>query len=643
MSAVDGSERKRKPSDLSLENSPLLKQVKTEGGTMSASSPNNMLPRSALQHLVSLQPSMNDEQKTKYMTGLDQLRSLVEKNGPGTPEGQSAQNRYDQIVGRLRLNLRQQQVQQQQAQQKQREVQQQQQAQQQQTHQPQQQNYNALAGGSLVSVAGGNGTTIGGGASVGGAVGSGPATTGAPAAPSISQRQTWIVPLGVAPQDADAWRADIYNKLSQVGQKMNHAKTQINGLHQNLQRPNLTPEERAIAQQKIADVTQNFNGLREILNKFTTQQKILQQQQQQNQMRASQQQQQGQVSMVGGGQMQKPAPQGIVPEIQQGQQGMMNIGVPQQQTNPNNTQGSPPNLHQQPAQQPNQMQQHTQQHMQPQTQQQQHQSAPAQRIATPIQRADSPPGASTSVAGINQNRVVVGRQTMSPTAQQPPIQQQPQQMMGQTSTIQQQATQQPPQQTTQQVSTAAQRGLHQQAQQPGTAAGRSPASGPAGPPGTPIAQPNSPAPRPGSVQPAARPPTATGTPVAQQQPQTQQIQQAHRIPPASSASAASPTTSVHPSQTTRDTPQGRPFPIPPNLAVAAPQPIAVPAARPTLSGGMNSSGNQMMSTPAITKQPAFEFDEGGMGLLSKRKLEELVKQIDPEEKLDPDVEEVGYL
>lgn len=50
----------------------------------------------------------------------------------------------------------------------------------------------------------------------------------------------------------------------------------------------------------------------------------------------------------------------------------------------------------------------------------------------------------------------------------------------------------------------------------------------------------------------------------------------------------------------------------------------------------------MMSTPAIIKQPAFEFDEAGMGLLSKRKLEELVKQIDPEERLDPDVEEVCF-
>src|SRR5207253_595439 len=100
-----------------------------------------------------------------------------------------------------------------------------------QQQQQQQQNYNVPAGGSLASVASGNGTMISGGSSVGSVVGAGPATAGTPAAPSISQRQTWIVPAGVPPQSADAWRAEIYNKLSQVGQKMNQAKVQIGALH----------------------------------------------------------------------------------------------------------------------------------------------------------------------------------------------------------------------------------------------------------------------------------------------------------------------------------------------------------------------------------------------------------------------------
>jgi transcription initiation factor TFIID subunit 12 len=69
----------------------------------------------------------------------------------------------------------------------------------------------------------------------------------------------------------------------------------------------------------------------------------------------------------------------------------------------------------------------------------------------------------------------------------------------------------------------------------------------------------------------------------------------------------------------------------------------MPPSRPSLSGGANMPANQVMGTPGLIKQPPFEFDEGGMGLLSKRKLEELVKQIDPEEKLDPDVEEVCTL
>ena len=76
-------------------------------------------------------------------------------------------------------------------------------------------------------------------------------------------------------------------------------------------------------------------------------------------------------------------------------------------------------------------------------------------------------------------------------------------------------------------------------------------------------------------------------------------------------------------------------PAPPQLT-----PTAIPPARPSLTGGANAPANQVLGTPAMIKQPAFEFDETGMSLLSKRKLEELVKQIDPDEKLDPDVEEV---
>lgn len=82
------------------------------------------------------------------------------------------------------------------------------------------------------------------------------------------------------------------------------------------------------------------------------------------------------------------------------------------------------------------------------------------------------------------------------------------------------------------------------------------------------------------------------------------------------------------------------MPIPSTLSVPQPVPVAIPAPRPSLSGGANNAGNTIMGTPAMIKQPTFEFDGEGMSLLSKRKLEELVKQIDPDERLDPDVEEV---
>ncbi|KAK6514143.1 Transcription initiation factor TFIID subunit 12 [Arthrobotrys conoides] len=83
------------------------------------------------------------------------------------------------------------------------------------------------------------------------------------------------------------------------------------------------------------------------------------------------------------------------------------------------------------------------------------------------------------------------------------------------------------------------------------------------------------------------------------------------------------------------------LPIPKSLTMPAPTAVPVPPARPTLPGGTHApSGSQVVGAPAIAKAPQFELDEASGGLLSKRKLQELVRQIDPDESLDPEVEEV---
>ncbi|KAK6339499.1 Transcription initiation factor TFIID subunit 12 [Orbilia javanica] len=82
------------------------------------------------------------------------------------------------------------------------------------------------------------------------------------------------------------------------------------------------------------------------------------------------------------------------------------------------------------------------------------------------------------------------------------------------------------------------------------------------------------------------------------------------------------------------------LPIPKSLTMPAPTAVPVPPARPTLPGGTHApSGSQVIGAPAIAKAPQFELDEASGGLLSKRKLQELVRQIDPDESLDPEVEE----
>jgi transcription initiation factor TFIID subunit TAF12 len=111
------------------------------------------------------------------------------------------------------------------------------------------------------------------------------------------------------------------------------------------------------------------------------------------------------------------------------------------------------------------------------------------------------------------------------------------------------------------------------------------------------------------------------------------------------------------SQSQAGTPTIRPAPVTSSISMASqstlapvpsmgqlPRPsvnTAVPAPRPTLSGGY-AVGNPLLGTTSPAGMPhAFHLSQDGdTRLLSKRKLQDLVKSIDPDERLEPDVEEV---
>lgn len=90
------------------------------------------------------------------------------------------------------------------------------------------------------------------------------------------------------------------------------------------------------------------------------------------------------------------------------------------------------------------------------------------------------------------------------------------------------------------------------------------------------------------------------------------------------------------------------MPIPkhlPDRAAAPPQPVAVQGGRPTLSGGPSNAGNGVLSQPVLARTPGFNMEGEGDRVLSKKKLDELVRQVTgggqgEGEGLAPDVEEV---
>ena len=83
------------------------------------------------------------------------------------------------------------------------------------------------------------------------------------------------------------------------------------------------------------------------------------------------------------------------------------------------------------------------------------------------------------------------------------------------------------------------------------------------------------------------------------------------------------------------------------LQVTPLAPVQMGPARPTLSGGPSTGAMGPMGQPGIQKHPGYILEGEGERVLSKKKLEELVRQVtggsdgDGAEVLDPDVEEVS--
>jgi hypothetical protein len=86
------------------------------------------------------------------------------------------------------------------------------------------------------------------------------------------------------------------------------------------------------------------------------------------------------------------------------------------------------------------------------------------------------------------------------------------------------------------------------------------------------------------------------------------------------------------------------MPIPRHLNVTSPMPVNMGQQRPTMSGPTNGAPGPM-GQPVISRPPPFQLEGEGDRVLSKRKLDELVRQVTggSEEALTPEVEDVRLL
>ncbi|KAL8713977.1 MAG: hypothetical protein Q9220_002123 [cf. Caloplaca sp. 1 TL-2023] len=116
-------------------------------------------------------------------------------------------------------------------------------------------------------------------------------------------------------------------------------------------------------------------------------------------------------------------------------------------------------------------------------------------------------------------------------------------------------------------------------------------------------------------------------PLSHQAAITQSAEKYSQHPYPSSASQAA-TTHAHPQMSGRD-PQNNnhKMPIPKELRIPQPQPVAMGPARPTLTGGPSSGAMGPLGQPAIQKHPQYVLQGDGERVLGRNKLLELVRQV----------------
>ena len=130
----------------------------------------------------------------------------------------------------------------------------------------------------------------------------------------------------------------------------------------------------------------------------------------------------------------------------------------------------------------------------------------------------------------------------------------------------------------------------------------------------------------------------------------QAAQTSYSSQPNYQTSSSQPPTHGHPQLPNRGDPPNSnvKMPIPKDLKIAPPQPVTMGSARPTLTGGPSNGAIGQLGQPAIQKHPGYVLEGDGERVLSKKKLQELVKQVtgvggegDDTEGLTPEVEEVS--